>query len=385
MNLIRFNRDSRVDFFRGLALWWIFMDHIPSNMFAAITIHNFAFCDSAEMFVFLAGYGAGIAYGGTMDRQGWLFAGADTLKRAWTLYIAHIFLFVVFSAQVSYSASALDRANYLDEIHLDVLANAPYRAMFEALILQFQPAYLDILPMYVAMLVMFAVVGLPLLRWPAVLAGISLAVYVVARVTGANFPSWTQGGWYFNPLTWQILFMLGAIMSYARPWPKHGKRSLDVAAIVVVLAGIVVQWVLWPHPETMERLPAFVGRALLEVDKTGLHPFRLLNMLALTWLVARLIPRDAAWLRSRFAAPFVLCGQHSLQVFCCGIFLSFLGRLVMEEQDGWPVQLAVNIVGALALLGVGALAAWYREKGRQALPSRQPSGSGQPSSSAGRP
>ena len=374
MTLIRFNRDSRVDFFRGLALWWIFMDHIPGNMFAVITVHNFALCDSAEVFVFLAGYGAGIAYGGTMDRQGWLFAGADTLKRAWTLYIAHIFLFVVFSAQVSYSAAALDRADYLDEIHLDVLADAPYRAMFEALILRFQPAYLDILPMYVAMLIMFAVIGLPLLRWPAVLAGLSLAVYVAARATGANFPSWTGGGWYFNPLTWQILFMLGAITSYARPWPKHGKRLLDAAAILVVLAGIVVQWVVWPYPETMEQLPAVVARALLQVDKTGLHPFRLVNMLALAWLVARLIRKDAAWLRSRLAAPFVLCGQHSLPVFCSSIFLSFLGRLAMEQQEGWAVQFGVNIVGSLALLGVGALAAWYREKGRQALPARQPSG-----------
>ena len=374
MNLIRFNRDSRVDFFRGLALWWIFMDHIPGNIFAVITLHNYALCDSAEMFVFLAGFGAGIAYGGTMDRQGWLFAGADTLKRAWTLYIAHIFLFVVFSAQVSYSAAALDRADYLDELHLDVLADAPYRAMFEALILCFQPAYLDILPMYVAMLVMFALVGLPLLRWPAVLAGLSLAVYVAARVTGANFPSWTEGGWYFNPLTWQILFMLGAVTSYARPWPRHGKRLFDAAAVLVVLAGIVVQWVIWPYPETAARLPGALARALLAVDKQGLHPFRLLNMLALAWLVARLVPRDAAWLRSRLAAPFVLCGQHSLPVFCCGIFLSFLGRLTMEQWEGWPVQGAVNIVGSLALLGVGALAAWYREKGRQALPARQPSG-----------
>lgn len=374
MNLIRFNRDSRVDFFRGLALWWIFMDHIPGNVFSLVSVRNFALCDSAEVFVFLAGYGAGIAYGRTMDRHGWLFAGADALKRAWTLYIAHIFLFVVFSAQVSYSAAALDRADYLDEIHLDVLADAPYRAMFEALILGFQPAYLDILPLYVALLAMFAVIGLPLLRWPAVLAGLSLAVYVAARVAGANFPSWTGGGWYFNPLTWQILFVLGAIVSYARPWPRHGRRLLDIAAAAMVLAGAVVQWLVWPYPETMERLPAVLGRALLEVDKQGLHPFRLLNMLALAWLVARLIPEDAAWLRSRVAAPFVLCGQHSLSVFCSSIFLSFLGRLAMEQQEGWGVQAAVNAAGALALLGVAALAAWYREKGRQALPARRQSG-----------
>jgi hypothetical protein len=368
VTLIRFNRDSRVDLCRGLALWWIFMDHIPNNLFATVSLRNFALCDSAEAFVFLAGYGAGLAYGRAMDRQGWVFAGADALKRAWTLYIAHIFLFVVFSAQVSYSAAALDRADYLDEIHLDVLADAPYRAMFEALILRFQPAYLDILPMYVALLVMFALVALPLLRWPAVLAALSFGVYAAARITGATFPSWTGGGWYFNPLTWQVLFMLGAIASYRRPWPTRGLRALDAAAVAVAVAGIVVQWVVWPYPDVVERLPALVARALVNLDKQGLHPFRLLNILALAWLVARLVPKDAAWLRSRWAAPFILCGQHSLPVFCTGIFLSFLGRLAMEEQTGWTIQLAVNVVGAAALLGVGALAAWYREKGRQPLP-----------------
>lgn len=377
MNLIRFNRDARVDFCRGLALWWIFMNHIPDNWFSVLSLRNFALCDAAEAFVFLAGYGAGLAYGRAMDRHGWLFAGADALKRAWTLYIAHIFLFVVFAAQVSYSAAALDRADYLDEIHLDVLADAPYRAMFEALILRFQPAYLDILPMYVALLAMFAVIGLPLLRLPAVLATLSLALYVAARVTEVNLSSWTGGGWYFNPFAWQVLFMLGAIASYSRPWPwpRHGERVLDVAALLVVLAGVAVQWVVWPYPEAvLEQLPAMVARTLLGVDKQGLHPLRLLNILALAWLVARFVRRDAAWLRSRLAAPFVLCGQHSLPVFCSSIFLSFLGRLAMEWRQGWAVQVTVNLLGPLALFGVGALAAWYREKGRQNLSAPQPSG-----------
>ena len=36
MGLIRGNRtrDLRVDFFRGLALWWIYTDHIPGDVIA---------------------------------------------------------------------------------------------------------------------------------------------------------------------------------------------------------------------------------------------------------------------------------------------------------------------------------------------------------------
>ena len=364
MQLIRAGRDMRVDFFRGLALWWIFLDHTPDNWLNHFSLHNFALCDAAEVFVLLAGYGAGLAYGRSMDRNGWLYAAADTAKRAWTLYIAHIFLFVVFSAQVSYSATALDRTDYLDEIHLDILGEEPYRAMLEALLLLFQPAYLDILPMYIALLLLFAAV-MPLLRWPHILALLSFSLYAAARIGGLNLPS-MAGGWYFNPLTWQLLFMLGAIMAYApaeNPGPRV-RRTMDVLSGIVIVFGLVMEFVVFPHPEITHHLPAQLARTLLSVDKTGLHPFRLVSILSLVWVVSRTIPAAPRWMQARWARPFLLCGQHSLPVFCCGIFLSFMARLLMEEQDGWWVQVVVNVVGALLLIGVGALAAYYREKGR---------------------
>ena len=117
MHLIRRGgtRDLRVDFFRGLALWWMYTDHIPGDVLSHFSLQNFAMCDATEIFVLLAGYGGGLAYGLTMNRQGYLYAAADVMRRAWTLYIAHIFLFVIYTAQVAYSAEALDRAYYLDE------------------------------------------------------------------------------------------------------------------------------------------------------------------------------------------------------------------------------------------------------------------------------
>jgi hypothetical protein len=96
------------------------------------------------------------------------------------------------------------------------------------------------------------------------------------------------------------------------------------------------------------------------VDKTSLHPFRLLSILALAYLLGHLVPHGAAWVRSAPALPFVLMGQHGLPVFCTGIFLSFLGRLALEQAEGWPMQLAVNLAGFAVLVGVGAIAAWYR-------------------------
>jgi len=286
------------------------------------------------------------------------------LRRAWTLYVVHIFLFVVFSAQVSYSATALDRSDYLDEIHLDVLAEAPYRAMLEALLLNFQPAYLNILPMYVVLLASFALV-LPLLRRPWILLGLSAGIYILTRTFGWNLPSWTDGGWYFNPLAWQLLFVIGAVLSQKVPMVRINRIWVDAAAVIVVLVGLLLVWLVWPSDDVAARVPRILARAVLMVDKEGLHPMRLLSILALTWLVARLIPQSATWLRGRWAAPLVLCGQHSLPVFCTGIFLSFLGRLFMEAEDGfWAAQVVVNVLGSVALVAVGALSAWYRAKGR---------------------
>lgn len=366
-------RDLRVDFFRGIALWWIFTDHIPDNWIAQFSLRNFALADATEIFVLLAGYAGGLAYGRGMDQQGWLYAAAHVLRRAGVLYVAHIFLFVVFTAQVSYSATALDRSDYLDEIHLDVLAEAPYRAMLEALKLSFQPAYLNILPMYVAILGAFAVL-LPLLRRPWVLLGISGGAYAAVRFLGWNLPSWTGGGWYFNPIAWQFLFMIGALLSYSPRRLPVPNRFLDVAAVLIVAMGVVLVWVVWPYPEIETVVPAAAARILISVDKEGLHPMRLLSILALAWLVARLIPRDAAWLRSRYAHAVVLAGQHSLPVFCAGIGLSFMGRLVMEEYSGGLVQAGVNLTGTAAMVGVAWLAAWYRRKGVRPAQAALPSG-----------
>jgi hypothetical protein len=364
MQLIRIARDLRVDFFRGLALWWIFTDHVPSDVLGDFSLRNFALCDATEVFVLLAGYGAGLAYGRALDQHGWLYAGADVVRRTWTLYVAHIFLFVVFAAQVAYSAAALDRADYLDEIHLDALGDSPYRAMLEALLLRFQPAYLNILPLYVVLLAMFAF-ALPLLRRPRVLLAGSALLYAWARAVQFNLPSWTGGGWFFNPLTWQLLFVIGAILAYSPATLDVPRRQMNVLAALATAGGLAVVWLVWPYQNVIDALPPVLSRALLSIDKSGLHPMRLISVLGLAWIAARLIPRDAAWLRSRFAAPFVLAGQHSLPVFCAGIFLSFLGRLAMEEDDGIWAQIWVNLAGAIALVLVAALAAWFREKGAE--------------------
>src|SRR5213592_2293522 len=87
-------RDLRLDLFRGIALWLIFLDHIPSNVVNWITIRNYGFSDAAEIFVFISGYTAAFVYGRAMRERGVVVASARILRRAWQVYVAHIFIFV---------------------------------------------------------------------------------------------------------------------------------------------------------------------------------------------------------------------------------------------------------------------------------------------------
>src|ERR1700730_3951846 len=93
-------RDLRLDLFRGIALWLIFLDHIPSNIVNWITIRNYGFSDATEIFVFISGYAAAFVYARSMREHGVVVSSARILKRAWQVYVAHVFLFAIYMAEI---------------------------------------------------------------------------------------------------------------------------------------------------------------------------------------------------------------------------------------------------------------------------------------------
>jgi len=102
-------RDLRLDFFRGLGLWMIFLDHIPDDVVSWLTLRNYGFSDAAEFFVFISGYLAGYIYGPIIQSGNFLAATKRLLVRAWHLYIAHILLFLLFTAQIARAARKFDK------------------------------------------------------------------------------------------------------------------------------------------------------------------------------------------------------------------------------------------------------------------------------------
>ena len=88
-------RELRLDLFRGLALWLIFIDHLPPNVLTWLTPRNYGFSDATEIFIFISGYTAAFVYGRAMREAGFVIATARILRRVWQIYVAHVFLFTI--------------------------------------------------------------------------------------------------------------------------------------------------------------------------------------------------------------------------------------------------------------------------------------------------
>ena len=97
-------RDLRLDLFRGVANWAIYLDHIPDNVVNWITTRNYGFSDAADLFVFISGYTASFVYARMMLDRGFIVGATRLTKRVWQLYVAHIILFVIYIAAISYLA-----------------------------------------------------------------------------------------------------------------------------------------------------------------------------------------------------------------------------------------------------------------------------------------
>ena len=85
-------RDLRIDACRGIALWFIFLDHVPNNIGSWLTLRNYGFSDAAEVFMFVSGVTCALAYGKALRFEGWTGVIRRTLLRSWEIYVAFLLL-----------------------------------------------------------------------------------------------------------------------------------------------------------------------------------------------------------------------------------------------------------------------------------------------------
>ena len=336
-----------LDFFRGLVLLVIVVDHIGGSMLSRVTLHAFALNDAAEVFVFLGGFATATAYVSMAARRSESAARARFFRRAFEIYRA----FVVTAALMLLTSFLLrplfGSAPNLAVADLDSFLAAPFTAITDVLLLRRQPYLSSVLPMY-AFFALSVPLVLPLARrrpwW--LLAG-SLALWAVARSLGGYLPAVEDTQWDFNPLAWQLLFVLGVL---ARCQPVYQRLSahrsgwlVSVLAFGIVVAAAYYKLVIEPAP-------------LDASFKQNLSWLRAGNFLAIAWLVANLIrlgwgKKLARWL------PWVgMIGRKGLLCFVAGAVISLVvDSLLYTATDGYldiPLGLVADAVAVGALFMV---------------------------------
>lgn len=356
-------RDLRLDLFRGLALWLIFLDHIPSNVVNWVTLRNFGFSDATEIFVFISGYTAAFVYGRALSERGFLLASARILRRAWQVYVAHVFLFVIFLAQIAYVALSFENPLYAEEMNILDFLKQPDVMLVQALLLKFKPVNMDVLPLYIVLLV-----GFPPLLWfltnkPIIAIAGSLCLYVLAARFNLNLPAYPSGQWIFNPFAWQLLFVFGAWCALGgaeRLSPIMQSRLTFAAASAYLLFAFAIT-LTWYFPRYGHYVPKWLSDWMYPIDKINLDVLRFAHFLALAVLTVRFVPYGWPGLKSRIFRPAILSGQHSLEIFCLGVFLAFAAHFVLVEfSQSVLMQVAVSLSGILIMIAAAGLLSWYK-------------------------
>jgi len=357
-------RDLRLDLFRGVALWLIFLDHIPQNVVNWFTIRNYGFSDATEIFIFISGYTAAFVYGRAMRDRGFVIASARVLRRAWQIYVAHIFLFTIFMAEIAYVAATFDNPLYAEEMKILDFLKQPDVTIFEALILKFKPVNMDVLPLYIVLLLFFPPVLVLLLWQPALALAGSALVYVLAWNFDWNLPAYPNGVWFFNPFAWQLLFVFGAwcALGGAERLSAMLRSRIVLAIAIAYLVFAFAITLTWYYESLARFVPGWLSDWMYPIDKTNLDVLRFAHFLALAAVTVRFVPAHWPGLKSPLLRPAIVCGQHSLEIFCLGVFLAFAGQFVISEYSGGPlIQIAISLTGIVIMIATATLISWYKE------------------------
>jgi hypothetical protein len=346
-------RDLRIDACRGIALWFIFLDHVPNNIGTWLTLRNYGFSDAAEVFMFVSGVTCALAYGRAWRCEGWTGVISRTLRRSWDIYVAFLLLTLACAILVHLAGTG----RLADESNTRILLDHPGATLARAAVLQYRPVNTDVLAVFVLLHLLFAPLLWMLLRAPNATLGASVALYVLVHVFGWSVPAWPNGHWAFNPLAWQLLFVLGAWWMIedkrSRPWVTS--RTTLMLAVLYLLFSLVIA-LSWRIKPLEALIPQALATLLYPLDKSNLDPLRLLHFLAIAVLATWLVPRNWRGLTTPVMRGAICCGQNSLPIYCLGVLLTFASHVVLLGiSDGLAMQIALSLAGIAAMIATATL------------------------------
>jgi len=160
-----------------------------------------------------------------------------------------------------------------------------------------------------------------------------------------------------------LLFVFGAwcALGGARRMGRILSSPVTLWICAVYLFASFLVTMTWYIPQLSHLMPRIIEQWMYPIDKTDLDVLRFAHFLALAALTVRFLPREWPGLKSRWLRPLILCGQHSLEIFCLGVFLAFAGHFILAEVAGGPALHAlVSVSGIVIMSGMAWLISWYK-------------------------
>jgi hypothetical protein len=346
-------RLDAIDFWRGVVLAIIFINHIPGNVLGALTPRNFNFSDASEAFVFISGVSVALAYGRRFRGGGALPASLPLIRRAFRLYFAHLALTGAALALFAVATTLTGQEALLAERGCATACLDSIGGLLGFVTLSNQISYFNILPLYVVLLVLA-----PLLfgigvrsRWSMLC--VSAGLYVLGRWLEPGFrASPDQAAWYFNPAAWQFMFTVGIFVGLSLPegGVAFCRSAYRLALAFSLVAAVIVSNAAGVVPGLVDRVGAF-----LDWSKTDLGVVRIIAFLALAYsiycsqLTLKLKPMS-------IYPAFSLLGRNALPVFCLGSLLSALGQILNETWMSSPAFDVIYVAAGLLILFASAKA-----------------------------
>ena len=370
-------RDVRLDFFRGVCLFIIFVAHIFVNPWALYIPARFGLSDAAEIFVFLSGMASAVAFASVFVNRGLFLGTARIVHRIWQVYWAHISVFLVCTVIMLLVDRHLETGeDYVRGLMMDNFFNENARAALIGLFtLTYVPPFFDILPMYLVILAMIPVVMFlaSFSKWYAMAAVIVTWLVASFGYLDMSREPWGRSTWFFNPFSWQLTFFTGfAFMRGWLPTPKPDKRLIALS-IAFLLLCLPISW-----EPLLNAFPVFLEtRDWLYplVNKTHVGVFRYLHFLALAYLSFIAVGEAGHRLKGPVVRVISKVGQQSLGIFMLSLVLAFSASALLNVigRTYFTVPL-INLGGMAIMVGVAYLMAWFKSTPWKAPAVKQPSG-----------
>ncbi len=342
-----------IDFWRGLALVNIFLSHIPMNAFERLAYHNYSLSD-AELFVFLAGCSLRLSVKGGAKPAGVVVR--QMSQRALRLYMTQIGVTLAALSILALAACLLGDPSIPRWGNAGALNDEPVKAILGLLILSEQMRYFDIMPLYIVLSMAAPLLVLANRRSPWLLLGASAAIWATAGLHRINFPTWpTDGHWFFNPLAWQLCFVLGFVLA-GEEAPTRLARFATVqcfwpAVAIEVAGGVTVAFRWAPDANIVD----FSATSLL-FSKTYVGPARALHFLSMLVACLGIYPRIERHARI-VARVGSIMERNALPVFVAATLLSLVGRIEKYVLGKAPLlDLCVVVTGVLGPRPIRCLA-----------------------------